>query len=534
MKAFRLVAALFLTALFLIPQGSLAVAAQAPQQPASAAYLPRAGTWKGTTNLGYPVSFTVDSTGTIWTNFSAWTHVVINGCSATITSNVSGPGSISSNLFSGSGSSGHFKFTGKLTSATTATGTYAWKYFWVDACKKYANQTGTWTAKAPPPPPAAFSKSGPANLAVNRPLTLSLSWAASTGAISYSYCFDTTNDSTCDGSWVDNGSARTVSISGLAQATTYYWQARATNSTGTTEANAGAWWSFTTGTTPGAFGKVGPSNGATSQSPGASLSWGSSSGAVSYEYCFDTVNNGLCDSSWINAGTSTTVDPSGIFMPGTTYYWQVRAVNAIGPTDADGGTWWSFSTIPPSQLTLTSDPTLDGWVLESAQYSNVGGSLNRGGATFYLGDNKYNRQYRGILSFNSASIPPSAVVTGAILEIKQAGAGGSNPFKTLGNILVDIKKGTFGLPALQLTDWQAAASKNAVTVIKNTPVSGWYSNSLSFANLTYINRSGLTQFRVRFSKGDNSNGIADYLAFYTGNAATPGNRPILIIQYYVP
>jgi hypothetical protein len=29
---------------------------------------------------------------------------------------------------------------------------------------------------------------------------------------------------------------------------------------------------------------------------------------------------------------------------GTTYYWQVRARNAIGTLEADGGTWWSFGT----------------------------------------------------------------------------------------------------------------------------------------------------------------------------------------------
>ena len=28
----------------------------------------------------------------------------------------------------------------------------------------------------------------------------------------------------------------------------------------------------------------------------------------------------------------------------TTYYWQVRAVNGAGTTDANGGTWWSFRT----------------------------------------------------------------------------------------------------------------------------------------------------------------------------------------------
>ena len=28
----------------------------------------------------------------------------------------------------------------------------------------------------------------------------------------------------------------------------------------------------------------------------------------------------------------------------TTYYWQVRAVNSYAVVEADGGTWWSFTT----------------------------------------------------------------------------------------------------------------------------------------------------------------------------------------------
>jgi len=30
----------------------------------------------------------------------------------------------------------------------------------------------------------------------------------------------------------------------------------------------------------------------------------------------------------------------------TPYFWQVRAVNGGGSTDADGGSWWRFITTP--------------------------------------------------------------------------------------------------------------------------------------------------------------------------------------------
>jgi len=46
---------------------------------------------------------------------------------------------------------------------------------------------------------------------------------------------------------------------------------------------------------------------------------------------------------------------------------------------------------------FTSDPVLDGWVLESAENSNAGGTLNSTATTFNLGDNAANKQYRAIL-----------------------------------------------------------------------------------------------------------------------------------------
>src|SRR5262249_53708273 len=36
--------------------------------------------------------------------------------------------------------------------------------------------------------------------------------------------------------------------------------------------------------------------------------------------------------------------PSGL-VGNTTYWWQVRARNANGTTDANTGTWWNFTTV---------------------------------------------------------------------------------------------------------------------------------------------------------------------------------------------
>jgi len=94
--------------------------------------------------------------------------------------------------------------------------------------------------------PGAFSKSSPVNAATNRPIKLTLKWGTSSRATSYEYCIDTSNDSVCDTGWVSTGTAKVVSLSGLLNRNTYYWQVRAKNAAGTTYANGGGWWSFTT------------------------------------------------------------------------------------------------------------------------------------------------------------------------------------------------------------------------------------------------------------------------------------------------
>ena len=111
-----------------------------------------------------------------------------------------------------------------------------------------STRTLTLRVVAPPPPPVpgAFGKTAPKNASRGIVSTTTLSWGASSGAASYAYCYDTTNDGVCAGSWLTTGTARQVAISGLARDTTYYWQVRAQNAGGTTTADKGTWWKFTT------------------------------------------------------------------------------------------------------------------------------------------------------------------------------------------------------------------------------------------------------------------------------------------------
>jgi hypothetical protein len=177
----------------------------------------------------------------------------------------------------------------------------------------------------------------------------------------------------------------------------------------------------------------------------------------------------------------------------------------------------------------------DGWVAESGENTNVGGSMNAAAETLSVGDGAHDEQGRSVLSFDTSSLPDNLQLTSAILKIKKQGVQGKDPFINLGNLLVDVRKGAFSNnAALQVTDFQALASKDAAMTILNNPVNGWYSRAMPPANLVYINKVGVTQFRLRFALDDNNDHIADYLRFYSGNAATLSVRPVLSVKYYMP
>ncbi len=367
-----------------------------------------------------------------------------------------------------------------------------------------------YTAAAGGTVPAAFNKTSPLTGTSATPGAVTLTWPASTGATSYEYCIDTSNNAVCDASWVSTTSL-SATLTTLAASTTYYWAVRARNATGTIDADGGTWWSFAVtslgtrvnvaaaatgatvlasstynagyapsgaingdraganwgngggwndgtsgvlpdwlevtfatsqtidevdvfsvqdtfgapvsptagqtfsqygltdfrieawngsawitvpngtitannlvwrqvtfspvtttkirlwvtgtrdnwtrvteieayatlvGTLPSAFSKASPATGTTLTTGPATLTWPSTTGATSYEYCVDTINNNLCDASWVStASLSATLNT---LSASTTYYWQVRARNALGTTDANGGTWWSVTTATPS------------------------------------------------------------------------------------------------------------------------------------------------------------------------------------------
>jgi hypothetical protein len=175
-------------------------------------------------------------------------------------------------------------------------------------------------------------------------------------------------------------------------------------------------------------------------------------------------------------------------------------------------------------------------VLESDEFSTLGGTMNASAVTFQLGDDAANRQYRSFLSFDTSVLPDNATIQSAVLKIRQNGLPtGAHPFTALGNLWVDVRLGVFSTSsALELADFNAGASAGKVGAFNPTPVGGWYSTTLSALGRSKISKTNLTQFRLYFANGDNNNFTADLMKFVSGNGANASLRPMLVITYTTP
>ncbi len=192
----------------------------------------------------------------------------------------------------------------------------------------------------------------------------------------------------------------------------------------------------------------------------------------------------------------------------------------------------------PTQTTVTfvSIGAEDGYVRESTETSGVGGSFSAtltSTSALRVGDDNQDRQYRSIVSFDTSSIPDGATILSATLSLTRGTLSGTNPFTTHGACLVDISNGGFGgNTALAAGDFQAAATASSVATLSaanaNLQVS---SGSLNATGLNAINKTGTTQFRIRFTLDDNDDRGNDFIGYYSGENSTASRRPALVVTY---
>ena len=190
----------------------------------------------------------------------------------------------------------------------------------------------------------------------------------------------------------------------------------------------------------------------------------------------------------------------------------------------------------PTQVTFTSVAAQDGWVLESTETSNAGGSIDATSNTtssLRVGDDNKDKQYKSVVSFDTSSIPDGAAIFSVTLRLRRGTVSGTNPFTTHGTCWADVQSGSgfSGSTALQTGDFQAAATAIQAASLSNAANNGdWSEGSLNAAGLAAINKTGTTQLRVYFNLDDNDDTGNDYIGYYSGEG-TSANRPQLVVTY---
>jgi subtilisin family serine protease len=191
----------------------------------------------------------------------------------------------------------------------------------------------------------------------------------------------------------------------------------------------------------------------------------------------------------------------------------------------------------PTTVTFNSAAAQDGWVLESSETSNLGGSIDATATTtsaLRAGDDNKDKQYKTVVSFDTSAIPDGATIVSATLRLRRGTVSGTNPFTTHGTCWADVQSGTgfSGSTTLQTGDFQAAATAVQAASLGNAAANGdWSEGSLSAAGLAAINKTGTTQLRVYFNLDDNDDTGNDFIGWYSGDNGTAANRPQLVVTY---
>ena len=165
--------------------------------------------------------------------------------------------------------------------------------------------------------------------------------------------------------------------------------------------------------------------------------------------------------------------------------------------------------------------------------SQLGGVVNKK-TDFNVGDDKLDVQYKSVLSFDTSAIPQNALVTSAQLIMTRKKVLGASPFTVLNRCQVDVLDSGATALALQKTDFQRSATCRSAAQMSNPSQNESSSNgSFNEAGLKSINKGGVTQLRVYFSKPTNNDKTQNLMVFW-GDSGLDEQRPKLLITYMLP
>ena len=171
----------------------------------------------------------------------------------------------------------------------------------------------------------------------------------------------------------------------------------------------------------------------------------------------------------------------------------------------------------------------DGYVLESSNGSNTGGSVSTSSTTTYVGDSAQKREYKTFISVSGATVPQNATVTEATLSLYKTATYGSPT--SLGNLSALIAVPQFGASGLTASDYQALPSISDSCGTVNTPTNATtHTLLLSTACLNLLPNVGGIQLKLAYPN-NNNNSSQDNFRYGTGNQTTVSRRPVMTMKY---
>ena len=308
------------------------------------------------------------------------------------------PGATTYNVYRGTTAGGEGTTplaTGVTTAAyTDSTVTNGTTYYYTVAAVNSSGTSG-YSNEANAVPTGGTLPSAPTGLtAAGGNTQVVLNWTASTGATSYNVYRGTSSGGEGTTALATGVSGATYTDTGLTNGTTYYYKVTAVSSSGTSgysnEANA----------TPAAPTAPAAPTGlaATGGNAQVGLSWTASAGATSYNVYQGTTSGGESTTALATGITTTTYTNTGL-TNGTTYYYEVKALNSVG---ASG--YSNEASATPSTSGTTTTYYSDSFTRTGDMTGSTPDVVDTGGATW--GNLAGSGQYP--IASGTASIPSSA------------------------------------------------------------------------------------------------------------------------------
>lgn len=208
------------------------------------------------------------------------------------------------------------------------------------------------------------------------------------------------------------------------------------------------------------------------------------------------------------------------------------------PTNTPTPTPTPTRTPTPAPITNTfqSIDAEDGFIVEQNATGN-GDTIDSDGV-IEIGDtgsnnNNGRKQRKGILSFDTSSLPDNAIITSVTIRINRDSVNGDP--SSLNPLSVDVApaSGFNGSYTLEKQDFQATAGATGVTTLPIPASDGaWTTATFNGAGIAAINKTGKTQIRIYFAVRTDEDPNNDKLIIKSGSSSS--SKPELIITYTLP